>query len=319
MTFFNRHMAGPFTQKARHLPALCMISLTVIASGTAMAEQPAEVDLRFAVLGDGEPKPLAEFPNFIDAVRDINAMAQRERIDFVIGVGDIAHKGTELQYEAATPVLQALTLPFYPIMGNEEYNSTVERFLDYANRWNEGKAEFPSHRYVLDAGPVVMVFASPDYSRDFYDEGIDWMVGQIEAALPKPVFLVVHGAQAGAYPENPEKGIANPNFAAILVQPNLAAILSGDLHMDMDRTVHSKEIDGVHYLHMPALERTKIPDETNHTPMFRVVTVMSDRMVQVDTYQTGNPEPLERHEYSFFLPVMMHGPVTDDEAGDSAE
>lgn len=282
--------------------ALALSFVAACATTAPVAED--TVALRFAVLGDGEPKPLAEFPHTAAAVADVNAMAAREQVDFVVGVGDIAHKGTVLQYEAATPVIQALTPPFFPIMGNEEFNETEERFLEYANRWNDGKGTFTSRRYVQDRGPVVMVYASPDFSRDFHDEGIDWMLEQVRAAAPKPVFLVVHGAQTGVYPENAEKGIANPRFAEVVAEPNLSAVISGDLHMDMDRVDHSKQIGQVHYLHIPALERTKIPDETNHTPMFRVFTITDAGQVIVDTYETGNPAPLDRHAYSFEIPVV---------------
>jgi hypothetical protein len=293
------------SQPLRRLVAAAQLAIlsVVAACATPLPAPEDTVALRFAVLGDAEPKPLAEFPNMAAAVADVNALAERQKIDFVVGVGDIAHKGTELQYEAATPVLQALTLPFYPIMGNEEFNETEERFLEFANRWNDGKATFDSRRYVQDRGPVVMVYASPDFSRDFHDEGIDWMLDQVRAAAPKPVFLIVHGAQVGVYPENAEKGIANPRFAEIVAQPNLAAVISGDLHMDMDRVDHSKQISQVHYLHIPALERTKIPDETNHTPMFRVFTVTEGGEVVVDTYEVGKPEALERHAYRFDLPA----------------
>jgi 3',5'-cyclic-AMP phosphodiesterase len=256
------------------------------------------------VLGDAEPKPEAAFPNLDLAVDHVNVLAASGRMDFVVGVGDIAHKGTVIQYENATPVLQKLTPTFLPIMGNEEHNSTVERFLEYANRWNDGKAEFPSPSYVREHDHAALVFASPDFSRDFTDAGIDWMKQQIQRLHPKPVLLVVHGAQTGVYPENPDKGIANPRFAEVIAQPNLAAVISGDLHMDMDRVDHSKQIGPVHYLHIPGLERTKIPDETQHTPMFRVFTLNAAGEMQVDTYQAGVIEPLARHAYRFPLPVL---------------
>ncbi len=292
----------------RLLITLQVIVFTLVAACASSESGPHESGvLRFAVLGDAEPKPLAEFPNMAAAVADVNALAARERIDFVVGVGDIAHKGTILQYEAATPVLQALTPPFFPIMGNEEFNESVERFLDYANRWNAGKGRITSRRYVQDRGPVVMVYASPDFSRDFHDEGIDWMLAQVRAAAPKPVFLVVHGAQLGVYPENADKGIAHPRFAEVVAEPNLAAVISGDLHMDMDRVEHSKQIGHVHYLHIPALERTKIPDETNHTPMFRVFSITPLGDVRVDTYEVGNPAILDRHAYQFQIPVAQPG------------
>jgi len=287
----------------RHLATVFVSAfLLVTASASATAPSDGEVVLRFAVLGDAEPKPRAEFPNLEAAVRDVNALAARGRMDFVVGVGDIAHDGTLLQYENATPVLQRLVPPFFPIMGNEEWNSTEARFIEFANRWNEGKAEITGRRYVQDRAAVVMVYASPDRGRDFDDGGVEWILRQLHEASPRPVFLVVHGAQAGAYPENAAKGITHPAFAEVLAQPNLAAVISGDLHMDMDRVVHSKRLGHVHYLHVPGLERTKIPDDTRHTPMFRVFTVTGDGEVLVSTYEVGVAEPRAQLEYRFSLP-----------------
>jgi 3',5'-cyclic-AMP phosphodiesterase len=78
-------------------------------------------------------------------------------------------------------------------------------------------------------------------------------------------------------------------------------VISGDLHMDMDRVNHSKKLGNVHYLHIPALERTKIPDETNHTPMFRVMTISKNGHVTIDTYAVGDAAPRKEHAYSFML------------------
>lgn len=270
-----------------------------------LTELPAENDtilLRVAFLGDGEPKPLAEFPGMAAAVEQINALAQVQPIDFVIGVGDIAHKGTEIQYEAATEVLQELEAPFYPIMGNEEHNSTIERYMHYAKKWNSS-LEQPN--YVIKLDKLAFVFASPDHGRDFNKKGATWILGQIERLAPKPVVLVVHGAQRGVYPENSEKGVKNRIFRKkVITQPNLAMVISGDLHMDMDRVNHSKKIDHVHYLHIPALERTKIPDETKHIPMFRVMTVSKEGKVTFETYAVGDPNPRQEHSYSFDLKIQ---------------
>lgn len=258
--------------------------------------------LRIAFLGDAEPKPLAEFPNMDAAVDHINTLAQTLPFDFVIGIGDIAHKGTEIQYEAATPILQKLEAPFYPIMGNEEHGSTVESYLYYAQKWNN-KIVSPS--YVINHEKLAFIFASPDHGREFDDNGARWILEQIQRLDPKPVVLVVHGAQKGVYPENRKKGIHNRLFRKkVISQPNLAVVISGDLHMDMDRVNHSKKIGHVHYLHIPALERTKIPDETRHTPMFRVMTIARDGKVNVDTYAVGETVPRKEHAYSFTLSLQ---------------
>ncbi len=283
--------------------ALVLILLLGVALATpaAFAADSEAVVLRFAALGDAEPKPDPRFPHMAAAVDQVNRLAETVDLDFVIGVGDIAHKGTRIQYENATAVLEALKLPFYPIMGNEEHGSTVARYLVYANRWGAEKGELQDPSYVVETERVALVFASPDFGRDFRDSGIEWILDQLERLQPKPVLLIVHGAQTGAYPEKPDKGITHARFAEVIGQPNLAAVISGDLHMDMDRVNHSKAIDAVHYLHIPALERTKIPDETRHSAMFRVFTVHADGEVLVETYEVGIAEPLERHDYRFRL------------------
>lgn len=255
--------------------------------------------LRVAFLGDGEPEPCAEFPHTDAAVEQINSLMQTQPIDLVIGVGDVAHKGTEIQYEAATRVLRKLKAPFYPIMGNEEHGSTVERYLHYAKKWN---SDIKRPSYVINHDKLAFVLASPDHGRDFDDIGARWILEQVQRLAPKPVALVVHGAQTGVYPENPDKGISNKLFIEkVIPQPNLAVVISGDLHMDMDRVNHSKKIEHVHYLHIPALERTKIPDKTNHTPMFRVMTITKDGNVTVETYATGENNPRKELDYSFVL------------------
>lgn len=283
------------------LVALTALCLTMAAQ--AAHHKTAHTTLHFAVLGDAEPKPLAEFPYLIRAVQDINRLSTLNELDFVIGVGDLPHKGTMLQYENITPVLQALRLPFYPIMGNEEHSAenATARFLDFANQWNQGKVNITAAKYVLERDNVALVMASPDHGRDFNDEGIDWIIKQLTTLYPKPVMLVVHGAQLGIYPERADKGITNPRFAEVVAQANLRAVISGDLHMDMDRVEHSKQVGKVHYLHIPALERTKIPDETQHNPMFRVFKVLSDGGVEVETYALGSVTSLERHQYHFNL------------------
>lgn len=282
---------------------LCLFFAVAGACYASNNDQPdtTQTVLRFAVLGDAEPKPEPQFPNLAAAVADINKLTQQHKIDFVAGIGDIAHKGALIQYENVTPLLQQLTMPFYPIMGNEEHGSTVDRFMQYANSWNRGKITLSAPSYVLEFNDVALVFASPDHGRDFNDSGIAWIMQQITQLQPKPVLLLVHSAQTGVYPENAEKGIRHQGFSNVLALSNLAAVISGDLHMDMDRVTHSKQLEGVHYLHIPALERTKIPDETRHTAMFRVFSLQSDGLMQVDTYQTGVQQPLARHAYQFSL------------------
>ncbi|MDO5654723.1 MAG: metallophosphoesterase [Flavobacteriaceae bacterium] len=255
--------------------------------------------LRVAFLGDSEPKPCAEFPHTLAAVQHINTLNSNQKVDFVIGIGDVAHKGTEIQYEEATEVFQQLQVPYFPIMGNEEHGSTVNRYMEFAQQWNKN-LKSPNH--ILNHEKLAFVLASPDYSRDFDNKSVRNLAREMQKLDSKPVILIVHSAQKGVYSERADKGIGNELFnTSIITQPNLAAVISGDLHMDLDRTHHSKEINGVHYMHIPALERTKIPDENQHSPMIRILTVDKSGNATMETFHTGNFTPISKHHYSFKL------------------
>lgn len=249
----------------------------------------ADVALRFALIGDAEPKPHAKFPGMAKAVDHINRLAEVQGIDFVAGIGDIPHRGTRVQYDAATAVLAELEKPFYPIMGNEEFGSTERRFLRYANRWGAEQPTIDAARYVVEHDTVALVFATPDRDgRDFTDDGLKWVEAQIEALAPKPVLLFVHGAPVGVFPAGGDKGIQNRRIESVLARDNLAAVFSGDLHMDIERIAPVRQVDGVTHIHVPALERTKLPDKRRHTPYFHVVTVLTDDRVRVETFHAGD-------------------------------
>ncbi|MFW6375302.1 MAG: alkaline phosphatase [Guyparkeria sp.] len=276
---------------AMRLPAALPVAMSGSGSAgkSATGEGERSPALRFAVLGDAEPKPYAQFPGLARAVDHVNRLAESGRIDFVAGIGDIPHKGTMIQYDAVTAVLSRLERPFYPIMGNEEFGSTERRFLQYANRWSVDQPSIDSPRYVVERDEVALVFATPDRDgRDFTDEGLAWVEAQIEALAPKPVFLFTHGTPVGVIPEGGDKGINHPDIENVLGQDNLVAVFSGDLHVDIERLTAFREVDGVQHVHVPALERTKVPDKTRHTPYFHLVSVMTDGEVRIETYRAGD-------------------------------
>lgn len=266
--------------------------------GSRLPEQAA---LRFAVIGDGEPKPDAEFPGLEAAVQSINELATAYDISFVAGIGDIAHKGTVAQYDAALDVLKNLAIPFYPIMGNEEYNASVERYLEYANRWNQGRAVIESLKYVIETERLVLIFATPERGgRDFHDKGVRWIEDQLDAIGQKPAMIFIHGAPQAVFPEGGEKGVTNPQFLRLMNKTNLVATFSGDLHMDLTRVEGVREEYGVHHVHVPALERTKLPDKAQHVPYYRLVSVLEDGKVVVSTINavTGKVQPSLDYRFS---------------------
>ena len=65
------------------LPAGLLMAASVL---TPILGNAAEPVLRFAILGDAEPKPKAEFPGVAAAVGHVNHLTDILDLDFVIGV-----------------------------------------------------------------------------------------------------------------------------------------------------------------------------------------------------------------------------------------
>lgn len=118
------------------------------------------VAVRFAVLGDVEPKPDPVFDNFRKAVEAVNRLAENTRLDFTVCIGDLAHQGKEAQYEIVSEILAGLHTPVYAIMGNEELSESAERFLKFSARWNRGSDAIPAISYVKERAGVAFVFAT---------------------------------------------------------------------------------------------------------------------------------------------------------------
>jgi len=144
--------------------------------------------VRFAVIGDVEPKDEGTFSNLRKAVAIINELSRDGSLAFTASIGDIAHRGSVIQYETATGILSGLASPFYAIMGNEELMEGVEpvrRFLDYASRWNREADAIPATSYVKEHGGIAFIFATAlEDGTTFSDGEIAWLEGECGPAAP---------------------------------------------------------------------------------------------------------------------------------------
>lgn len=255
--------------------------------------------VRFAVFGDAEPKPL-DFKFLSKAVDAVNQLNEHVPIDFVAAVGDLAHKGTTAQYEAATEQIERLNVPFYTLMGNEEYEGGMDRFFDYATKWNDVFAHLSKPSYSIVQGNINFVFASASHGgRDFSPNDINWILEEFDRLPKGPIVLFTHPPAASIFPDaKPSRTIQNSHFDKVLSHPELVMVFSGHLHLNLDKTKHYVEKDGVHHIHVPGLERTKVPDDT-HTPYFRLVTVFGDGHVLIETYSLTSNRMVDLHEITF--------------------
>jgi len=237
----------------------------------------------FAVFGDMEPSPEPEFIGTQLAKAAVEQVAAIEAIaDVVVAVGDIAHRGTDIQYWNVAPILQALPVPFLAIPGNEEAGD-FERFLMEAASWNETPETIPALHYVVPGVCFTLIFATATVDgRELADGDVDWIVERLDELPSRRGILVTHGSLSGVFGVGGVKGIENPRFREdVLTHPALALTVSGDLHLDVATYHGIAATDGVVQLHAPGLERTKHGD---HAPRLRTVSTSCDGTIDILTY-----------------------------------
>ena len=237
----------------------------------------------FAVFGDMEPSPDPVFTGTLlatEAVAEVAAIAAMA--DVVVGVGDIAHRGTDVQYATVAPMLQAMVVPFLAIPGNEEAHD-FDRFLAEARAWNVDPDTIPALHYVAPGACFTLVFATATVNgREVNDSDVDWILDRLNEIAARRAILVTHGSLAGVFGVGGVKGIEHPRFRdEVLKHPALALTVSGDLHLDVATYPGIAATDGVVHLHAPGLERTKHGD---HVPRMRTVSTACDGTIDVRTY-----------------------------------
>jgi len=257
--------------------------------------------VRFALLGDVEPKPDPVFTNLEKAVAAINEINKDSPLDFVASIGDIARNGTIEQYEAATILLTQLQVPLFGIMGNEEMAGGEERFLEYVAKWNGALATSPEVRFVKILGSYAFIFATASNNGlGFSEQDLEWLTMQIKQNSQRAIILFTHAPAQDVFPEAQRRVIPNEEFNEILRNPNLHVQFSGHIHMDLDSIVtYIADKNGVHHVHAPAIERTKIGD--SHTPRIRVVTLDNNGTVDIQSYHLDEKCFEEKHRIQFAI------------------
>jgi len=251
--------------------------------------------VRFAVIGDVEPKPDPVFAQLENSVHRINQIHAQSPLDFVAGIGDIPHKGTVEQYENATSVLSALDPPLFAIMGNEEMAGGVERFYQYAAQWRKVMPDQINLRFVKTCGNLTCIFitASVDGVK-FSDDDMDWLEEQITRYAQTAILLFTHAPAKDVYNINQNRAIQDERFAVILQHPALRLHFSGHTHIDPDfAPTHVIDSRGLHHVHVPGIERTKVGNK--HTPRLRFVELQQNGAVDIQTFNLETQQFDEAH------------------------
>jgi len=258
-----------------------------------MKFQEPNTPVRFAILGDVEPKPDPLFALFKNAIDRINAIHAQTPLEFVAGIGDIPHNGTLVQYDNASAILASLQPPLFAIMGNEEMAGGVERFQQYAAQWRNTTPDNIDLRYTKECGQYTCIFLTASVNGvQFSDDDLDWLKKQ--AGLYSHILLFTHAPAKDVFPINQSRAVQSERFAEILKTPSIRLHFSGHTHIDPDfAATHVIDQHGTHHVHIPGIERTKVGEK--HTPRFRLVDLQPDGSIDIQTFNLETQQFEEAH------------------------
>ncbi len=218
---------------ARRLCFCALLGLILTPGRPAAAEtltaEPGAERFTFAIFADlhltAELRPAFE--------RALDFVQQELRPKFVIFLGDNNGQtadpptpGRPVDYDRAVIfrelLAQKLHLPYYALPGD-----------NWARGWEQ---VFGSFHFAFDCGGVHFQFAGLDRDADqddglavFADASLDWLLAGLKGAAGRPALLFLH------------EPIRPPTFLdaerlrlRLQAAPNLAAVCSGHLHIDLD-------------------------------------------------------------------------------------
>ncbi|MHC1609543.1 MAG: metallophosphoesterase [Candidatus Methanofastidiosia archaeon] len=212
---------------------LIEIEVENIVDGINLA--PDKESFSFAVVGDMQPLA-GGMRNPLVASYIMDTISNKEDIDFIVQVGDLAYAGHKGEYEQIRRQLTSLaTVPFYPAIGNHDAAaaSGIDNFVYH----------FGHKTYSFDYGTSHFIFLCselPGYKGLIAGEQLEWLDRDLAQNSDKDaIFIVIHQP---IYPVF--HGIINQEEVQDVIEryDNVAAIFQGHEHTYNYEAVNGMDI-----------------------------------------------------------------------------
>ncbi len=203
-----------------------------------------------------------------------------ERLDAIVGVGDIAENGLAEEYQLVYDELKDIDTRFIMASGNHDirlraYSQSSKRFFEFTNALNDNKdpvqpyaegklaySEYVNGYKFIVLGSDKMVFEEAYISQ----EQLDWIDAEIAAEKGKPVFVIVHQPLKlthnlpttwgnGTNKEAGSIGDQNDDLIEVLSKhaaDSTVVLINGHLHAGFSQYSYLNHEGGFHSINAPA-------------------------------------------------------------------
>jgi calcineurin-like phosphoesterase family protein len=163
----------------------------------------------------------------------------KEKLDFVVILGDLAENGTAAEIAMARDAFKTLGLPLYVVPGNHDYRPADQSRAAYDDL-------FPhSLNYTFEhAGWQFVALDSTDGTHyeaiDVHDETLHWLDDTVlKLDRKRPAVVLTHFPLGDNVPWRPKNADA---VLARFADLNLRAVFNGHYHGDTSRSFHDAEV-----------------------------------------------------------------------------
>lgn len=254
----------------------------VVAPSTDDVIKAAKPDAKlvFATVADPQVSNymFGRYQSFQEACIDLR---NAERLDAIVGVGDIAENGLAEEYKLAYDEFAPIDTRFIMATGNHDirlraYSQSTNRiykFIDALNGeetiadrvYSEGKLAYSE---VVNGYKFIVMGSDKTEFEEAYisNEQLEWLDNELATEKGKPVFVVLHQPLKlthnlpttwgnGTNKEAGSVGEQSDDIKAILAnraKDSTVILITGHLHAGFSQYSYEK-IDGFHSINVPAL------------------------------------------------------------------
>ena len=254
----------------------------VVAPSTTDVIKAAKPDAKlvFATVADPQVSNymFGRYQSFQEACIDLR---NAERLDAVVGIGDIAENGLAEEYQLAYDELAPIDTRFIMATGNHDirlraYSQSTSRFYTFVDALNgedtiagrvysEGKLAYSE---VVNGYKFIVMGSDKTEFEEAYisPEQLEWLDKELATEKGKPVFVVLHQPLKlthnlpttwgnGTNKEAGSVGDQNDDIKDILAKhanDSTVILITGHLHAGFSQYSYQK-IEGFHSINVPAL------------------------------------------------------------------
>lgn len=224
----------------------------------------------FAAIADPQVSNylFSRFPVFKAASEDLHN--SKVNFDAVLGIGDIAENGLDVEYQLVYDELSGLNTRYIMATGNHDirlrlYKQSLKTFNNFANTLNGDNSATSFHfSEVINGYKIVVLGSDRTEFEEAYisDEQLAWLDSELAGENGHPTFVILHQPLKKTHNvenawNSPDKnagtvGAQSDAIQAILAKYDNIFLITGHLHSGFGPDSYNY-VDGFHSINVPSM------------------------------------------------------------------